>query len=178
MFTDICFPSSNEQEFIAVAEKIGTGSLFFIYKDRRIIKGIRLPKTEKINVFIGFIEKKTGAFEQISFADSTKKISYFSDARFPITQVHIKDLAVLGLPLVLPVGRIIKQKNPDIRKRLPLILLLCHKYKVNVIAASSAIFPYDLIPDKDIVSALKILGAKDKQTKEGVSFLYTLLTNK
>jgi hypothetical protein len=162
MFIDVCFPKGNEDKFIEVAERLDLKGLLFIYSDKRKATEIKSRLNCKLNAFCGFVEKKRGIFYEICVVNETKKFSYLPDFKIPVTQVHIKELAGFGFPLILQAGLIKNQKKAELCSRLSLVLDLCHKYGVRVVVASCATSPFLLLSCYGARAILKTLGSTKK----------------
>jgi hypothetical protein len=156
---DVCFPKGNEEKFVEIAEKLNLRELFCIYHDKRKATEISSKLKTKLKVLCGYTEKKHGIFEEICIINYTKKFGFLPDLRIPITQVHIKELANMDLPLILQVGLLKNLKKAELANKMSFILKLCHKYKVEVIVSSCAASPYLLISPHEAQSILKTLCA-------------------
>ncbi|PIN80594.1 hypothetical protein COV13_03360, partial [Candidatus Woesearchaeota archaeon CG10_big_fil_rev_8_21_14_0_10_32_9] len=54
MFVDACLPKNNEEEFIKVAEKLGTKALLFLYEKKEKNVSLLQSKT-KLELYSGII---------------------------------------------------------------------------------------------------------------------------
>jgi hypothetical protein len=169
MFVDVCFPKNNELLFANIAEKLGINGLLFIYSDKRSITNMKQKNNLKFGGFYGFLEKKSDFFEQIN-VEGKMVLIFKTDTISSPTQVHIKELGALSIPLIIPLVW-------PIRQRLPLVLELCYKHGIKIAPSCCATFPYGLRPSYETASMFKMLGAKETQSKEGMSCLYDYLSN-
>ncbi|MFH0875715.1 MAG: RNase P subunit p30 family protein [archaeon] len=197
MYTDICFPSNNEEEYIRIAQKIKLGGLLFIYPaDTEISKIKERLKEKSVKLYYGaLIESdkdlnKTKTTELLvsdlpirQFIESKKiKLHYGFESYEKKDSLHYRKS---GLEQV--VSKIFYEKEkiygfshslilnarnkPLVFGRMMQNIRLLQKYKNNIFIGSFAKSPYELRSRSELVSFGVCLGLTPNKAKESVKLL-------
>jgi hypothetical protein len=167
---DIVFPNNNEKDFTAVAKKLGTIELLFVYpfpnktKDSNTIT-IATPNQLKSgsanteNVIVrSDPEKDRWLMEKIKpsmmfgFEFQNRK-DFLHHRNSAINHITAKIMARNKIAYGFPVAELInapKWKQPIIIGRMQQNIVLCKKYGVEIIIASFAKDPMDMRSLKDV----------------------------
>lgn len=190
MFVDICIPKNNEEEFIKIAQRLGTKKLLFLYnKKEKDLK--ELQKTTKIKLFSGLIDSQKD--NSLNFAKGerknveNKKIKFLygfenleqKDSlhyrRSGINQVIGKLIKNKEKILVIDMEKIFEKKNNSmLLGRIQFNLRMAKKYKLNLIIASFAKKPRNLRSGKDYEALIRTLGYQE-EAKKAVNTLNQVL---
>ncbi|MBN2368625.1 hypothetical protein JXC34_06395 [Candidatus Woesearchaeota archaeon] len=185
MFVDVCFPADNENEFIKIAEKLGTEGLCFVYDDPK--KTPELKSKNKLKLFSAIIAadpskiKKKNRADLILSTDLSKiakpqEVHYYyspeknekKSFHFPsrITQVPMKEIASKNKMLGISFNMILK--NPGNCEKLSFVLNLSEKYGVKAFVASFADNPYGLRSKKELHSVGTMVCGNTKLVSESL----------
>ena len=190
MFVDICIPKNNEEEFIKIAQRLGTKKLLFLYdKKEKDLK--ELQKTTKIKLFSGLIDSQKDNSLNFAIGErknvENKKIKFLygfenleqKDSlhyrRSGINQVIGKLIKNKEKILVIDMEKIFEKKNNSmLLGRIQFNLRMAKKYKLNLIIASFAKKPRNLRSGKDYEALIRTLGYQE-EAKKAVNTLNQVL---
>jgi len=197
MFVDVAIPSKNEMEFIAVAEKLDTKALLFLYP------GTKAPKLELVKgfkVFTGCIVKDARDIGRakknfdLVFAEGDRQ--YFENKnvdaiidletspksdgmhqRYSGLNPVLCNLARKNkIGLCFSFNNLLKAVEQDVvLGRMMQNVRLCRKYKNQSVIASFARDPCELRYSKDLISFGIVAGMHPEEAKSAVEFLGKLL---
>jgi len=179
MFIDIVFPKNNEEEFLEIAEKLGS-KLCFAYTEKEFKK-----KKEKYEFACCYNSNTKDAFvisdraERGSFENSRINLIFDLEKSPSNDRIHQRES---GFNHIL--AKITKEKNKFIGFNFSLILntdtkerarllgrmmqnvKICRKYKVNIYVGSFAREPYELRGFSELRSFGVCLGMNPGEMKE------------
>ncbi len=185
MFTDVCIPNNNEEEFIAVAEKLGTKALLFLYEKKEKNLSAIKQKT-KTKIFMGTIKGKNkinfAKAEQQNIADKNCAFLYgfedlekkdsFHYRRSGTNQVLCKLMKTKNKTLVLDMEKIMTSSDKEtMLGRMKQNLMLIKKYDLNLIICSFATKPNNLRSEEEYKALIRSLGYQE-QAKKATTKLY------
>lgn len=181
MFVDVCIPEGDEEEFLLMADKLGTKGVLFLYKGKPPV----LESKSKVKIFYGklgeggpfsftigernFVESKASRFHY-GFQDLEQKDSLHY-RKSGINQVIGKLLKEKEKVLVIDMESFVLSKS--IAKslgRLKFNLEMAKKYEFNLVICSFASNPWNMRSSKDFEGLIRSLGYQ-KEAKKAVSFL-------
>lgn len=176
MFIDICIPKNNEEQFLEVAEKLGTKAILFLYekKEKDLSK---LKEKTKIKIYAGTINGQS----QINFAKAeqqniaNKKIKYlygfedlekkdsFHYRRSGTNQALSKLMKSKDKIFIIDMEKIILSKDKEtLLGRLQQNLMLIKKYKLELVICSFATNPNNLRAEEEYKALLRSLGYQEQ----------------
>lgn len=190
MFTDICIPNNNEEEFILIAEKLETKKLLFLY-DKKEKDLSELQKKTKIKLFSGLIdsqkenalnfakgERKNVENKKIKFLYGFEELEQKDSLHYKrsgINQVIGKLLKDKEKVLVIDMEKVFETKNKEkLLGRIQFNLKLAKKYKLNLVIASFAKKPKNMRSGKDYEALIRVLGYQE-EAKKAVNTLNQVL---
>lgn len=181
IFTDICIPNGNEQEFLTLARRLGTKSILFLYENKKEIKKEQLEKLKQDNQDIqinaaNLIIKNTNK-QGMNFAKANlqtienKFISHLYDLesydekdnhhyrRSGMNQALAKKIKEFNKTIIIGIEQLIITKEPQlIIGRIQQNLELAKKYELRVAIASMASKPENMRAEKEMQALIKTLG--------------------
>ena len=190
---DIVIPSNNEEEFIAMAYRLGYKELCFLYElDDYANKKKELEKIQKIKIYTGVlanskninkIRNKLGkAFVAVKSQDSNREIIEKSkaDMIFSLEDSLKRDFIhqrASGLNHILcrsakenkiiigfSLSLILNSQNKfSVLGRMAQNIRLCKKFKVQTAIASFAQKPLDMRSAHDMISLFELLGLENPE---------------
>lgn len=173
---DFVFPINNEEEFIEISTKLGYKELCFIYVAGEIkalkerIK--RLQEKTKIKLLLGITKKNFNIFNvDYSLLESSDKNQavlekggfniLYAIEKFNINHVLCKLAKKNNIAFALSFSNILKNENKaKLLSKIKRSLMLCKKYKVDVIFASFASNPFEMRNYYDLRSFFDIISRK------------------
>jgi hypothetical protein len=171
MFVDVCFPRENEEKYIEIAKKLGTGGLLFVYNEKSKIRVLGVSSA--IKLYYGVMDK--GQARTFSIQPSGKRIIiYDQEDRTPVTQVHAKEAAAGGKLIMFPSSSM-NPANREWFKRASLMFRLCKKYKIPAAVSSYARSPYTLTAKSELYSMSVVSGMDEIQAKAAIGGIYDYL---
>jgi RNase P/RNase MRP subunit p30 len=188
MFTDVCIPNNNEEDFIKVAEALGTQGVLFLYEKKE--KDLNeLRKKTKLKLFSGIISLKGNSNAKVVFAKGEQNNVENKQMRFlygfetleqkdslhyrrsGINQVVAASMKQKEKVLVLDMEKILRSREPEqMLGRMQLNLELARKYKLNLIICSFATVPENLRAQEEYAALIRTLGFQE-EAKKAVNFL-------
>ena len=187
MFIDVCIPSGNEEEFVSMAEKLGTKAIMFLYKGKSPV-----IESKKVKIFYG----KLGEGGVFSFTIGERKFVESKNSRFHygfqeleqkdslhyrksgINQVIGKLMKDKEKVLVIDVESFIVSKNVvKSLGRLKFNLEMAKKYDLNLVICSFASNPWNMRSSKDYESLIRSLGYQKEAKKATTMLAYILKEN-
>ena len=185
MFIDVVIPSGNEEDFVKMAELLGTKGLIFLYREnnKKALDKIKNIKTF-VKIYFGILNKVSSRYDYVF---STGAREHFENKKFDIVfdlEMHFgKDkhhyrssglnqvLSVLakekGISIAFNFNEILKGKKREmIVGRMKQNVVLCQKYGVGMFLASFAKKPTEMRAWKDLISFGVTLGMNKKEAKE------------
>jgi RNase P/RNase MRP subunit p30 len=181
MFIDVCIPKNNEEEYIQVAEAIGTKGLLFLYEKEEKHKLIDLKNKTKLKLFQGLLIKKNTNNPGITFAKAEQqnienrnlKFLYdfeeqeekdsFHYRRSGANHVLCTMMKEKEKIFVFDMEKIIinSRTREKLLGRMMQNLMLVKKYKLESIICSFAMSPENLRAEKEYSSLIRALGYED-----------------
>jgi RNase P/RNase MRP subunit p30 len=190
MFIDVCIPKDNEQEFIDVAERLGTKGLLFLYEDEKKEKEQKqkieaLQKNSKLKLFSGFLVRKNTNSRGITFAKAEQQNIENGNLRFlydfeeqeqrdsfhyrrsGANQVLCEIMKEKEKVFVLDMEKILNfsRQREMLLGRMKQNLMLIQKYKLNVIICSFATKPENLRASMEYSSLIRAFGYEELAKK-------------
>lgn len=184
MFIDVCIPKDNEEEFILIAEKLGTQGLLFLYKGKE--KDLKEIQTKtKVKLYSGNIDSgkseimfKEGNRKNVEdkntqflydFEEQERKDSYHYK-RSGINQVIAKLIKDKKKTIVIDTNKLLEKDAVFYLGRIEQILMLSKKYNLDLIMCSFAKKPINLRSKQHFVSLIRSLGFQ-QEAKSAVETL-------
>jgi len=176
MFVDACLPKNNEEEFIKVAEKLGTKALLFLYEKKEKNVSLLQSKT-KLELYSGIINGSAkinfAKAEQQNIANKNSQFLYgFEDLekkdslhyrRSGTNQVLCKLMKTKNKIFVLDMEKIITSSDKEtLLGRLQQNLMLIKKYKLDLIICSFATKPSNLRAEEEYKALIRSLGYQEE----------------
>ena len=172
MFIDICYPDKNEERFLAVASKIGTKQVCFVYdkipKNKDLLpetfvagtkQGSRILFTEDLN-----LSQKNVFYVYIPKKEDRK----FNTPNRTITQVTLNGIKERGGCLGISISGLLDSGRYE---EAEYIVRLAIKCKVELFCASFAKSPYDLVPEKGQLSIMRLLSRDTRASIAAIGLL-------
>lgn len=171
---DFVFPFNNEEEFIGIATKLGYKELCFIYVAGEInalkerIK--RLQEKTKIKLLLGITPKNFKKFDvDYRLLESSNKNQavlekggfgiLYSIEKFNINHVLCKLAKKNNITFAFSFSNILKNEDKaKMLSKLKRSLMLCKKYKVDVIFGSFASNPFEMRNYYDLISFFDLIA--------------------
>ena len=196
MFIDVCIPNNNEEEFIKVADALGTKGLIFLYeKQQKDLK--ELQKNTKLKLYSGIITKtnvnKPGIVfakgEQQNIENKNMKFLYdfeeleqkdsFHFRRSGTNQVLCAIMKEKEKVLVFDMEKMIvhSRLREMMLGRMMQNLMLAKKYKLQTIICSFATKPEHLRAETEFASLIRSFGYEEL-AKQAINNLHLILENK
>ncbi len=193
MYVDVVFPNKNEKKFISIAEALGYSGICFTYtyssELKQICKKITGMKS-KLKIYVGVIAEARNCAKARNYADivflkssdrnhdNLDKLDF--DVLFDLEMNPAKDAMhyrMSGLNQVLSkiaarkkkiiginLRNIIDSENkPQVIGRIMQNIMLCRKFKTDVILFSGAEAPLQMKGYHDLISLLVVLGLNERQ---------------
>ncbi len=198
MSIDIVFPKNNEKEFIEMAQRLGYGSLCFVY-DRpdtkkystrlHIYKGV-LATVRTVGRFRNsdlVLVKSSGqdrlavekAKPDVIFSlEGSKKSDFIHQRNSGLNHIMCRlasqNNVAVGFSFDLLLGTRMRSRAMG---RMMQNIRLCRKYKVRTVIASFASSPYRMRSPHDLESLFTTLGMHPKEAKESLSATQKIIRN-
>jgi RNase P/RNase MRP subunit p30 len=196
MFIDVCIPNNNEEEFIKVAERLGTKGILFLYeKQQKDLNDMR--KKTKLKLYSGIITKTNVNKQGFVFAKGEQQNIENKNMKFlyDFEEIEQKDsfhFRRSGVNHVLSI--IMKEKDKvlvfDMEKiiipsrqremllgRMMQNLMLAKKYKLKTIICSFAAKPENMRAEMEYASLIRSFGYEEL-AKQAVNNLHLILEEK
>lgn len=198
MFVDVCIPKGNEEEFISIAEKLGTKGILFLYdKDDKKAKLQELSKKTKLRLYSGLLVTKNVSVPGITFAKAEQqnienrnlKFMYdfeeqeekdsFHYRRSGANQVICEMMKEKEKVLVFDMEKILaaSKEREKLLGRMQQNLMLAQKYKLNCIICSFATSPANMRAEAEYASLIRSFGYEEL-AKKSIGSLHTILEQK
>ena len=193
MYVDVVFPHKNESGFISIAERLDYSGICFVYKYsselKQICKKINLLKS-KVKIYVGVVAEARACARARNYADivflkssdrnhdNLEKTDF--DVLFDLEMNPMRDAMhyrMSGLNQVL--SRIATRKKkiiginlrniidsedkPQTIGRVRQNVMLCRKFKTDMILFSGAETPLQMKGYHDLISLLVVLGLREGQ---------------
>jgi len=195
---DICFPKNNEQEFIKIAERLGTKNILFVYEDANKF----YKKEENINVFNALITsaknvekarnksdlimvKSDGINDRLMFEktkpdlifclEETQKKDFMHQRASGLNHIHARLANQNKIIIGFSFSSILNKEGAErsrIIGRIMQNINLCRKFKVKTCIASFTQHPFELRSLHDLQSFFINLGMHQKEAKSSTNCLF------
>ncbi len=195
MYTDIVFPSGNENEFAEMAERLGFGAIVFAYEkpeampEQKPLKGLKIfyaavsgekelqrPKKKAELVLFRstgndrWILEKSNA-DIIFEMESSQKKDFMHHRASGLNQVMCKIAQETGKTIAFSFSSLLSA-NPMLRAQLIGKMMqnarFCRKYKVKTIIASFAKTPYQMRAPSELAAFGASIGMHPKEAAESL----------
>lgn len=200
---DICFPKNNEQEFIKIAERLGTKIILFVYDDAnkfykkeeniKIFNALMtssknvdksrnkadlvLVKSDGINDRFGFEKTKP---DLIFCLEETQKKDFMHQRASGLNHIHArlanKNQIIIGFSFNSLLNKEGIERSRIIGRMMQNIKL-CRKFKVKTCIASFAQHPFELRSLHDLQSFFITLGIHQKEANNNSYLLEKIKIN-
>jgi RNase P/RNase MRP subunit p30 len=198
MFIDVCIPNGNEEEFILIAERLGTRGLLFLYEKEHKEKenGQRISSLQaktKLKLFSGMLVKTNTNKPGITFAkaeqqnienrnlrfmydfEEQEEKDSFHYRRSGANQVLCTIMKEKEKVFVFDMEKMLVERTRDkLLGRMSQNLMLVRKYKLESIICSFATKPENLRAEKEYSSLIRALGYEE-EAKKSTNNLWSLL---
>jgi len=176
---DFVFPEGNEEEFVAMAKRLGYDSICFVYsmKDFRkigsdfkvytaILADSNFDKAKQKADFVfakagenarWLIENKKADFIY-GFEENAKR-DYMHYRNSGLNQVLCKLMKEKDVGYFLSMSHILESQDPQFLGRVMQNIRLCNKFGVKIGFGSFALDPFEMKGANDFISLLRVLGA-------------------
>lgn len=188
---DIVFPNNNEQEFFAMAQRLGWKGLVLVYAPGKLPKqefqsplpvrhGV-VVEPEKAGVFrkkgmLTFVKcsehdrqvLEQGAASVLFGAESTQPKDYIHQRGSGLNQVLCALAKKNNVAIGLCLSDVISAQDAlraQLMGRMMQNIVLCRKYKVKMLAGSFATSPWQMRSPHDTQSFLTVLGMHPAEAK-------------
>ena len=169
---DIVFPDGNEKEFIEMAKRLGYSGICFVYNNPKkieiksnlkIISGtICKNKIKKSDLILlesnnrTLIKKKPDAVFNI---EGSRDFIHQRDSG--LDHVICKEMHKFGVNYAISFSNILNSDDKErLIGRIMQNIMLCNKYKVEVLIASFAKHAYEMRNIQDLISFARTLGVQ------------------
>ncbi len=196
---DIVIPNNNEQEFIAIAERLGYKGLLFLYPFNDFLEKQKNNFKSKIKIKLGILaddrsinkikNKVKDVFVAVKSSENDREIieSGKADIVFSFGEDTRRDFIhqrASGLNHVLckfakenkvaigfSFNSILRARNrSQLMGRISQNIKLCRKYKVKTTTASFSENPFEMRVPKDLMSLFVVLGMGQKEVKDSLKW--------
>ncbi|MBN2420796.1 hypothetical protein JXB27_00795 [Candidatus Woesearchaeota archaeon] len=163
---DVVISNGNEEEFIEMAERLGYDELTFVTNKTLNLKSSKVKVSFEKNIFKSDLNKDRNLIESKKASmiyeleqDLKKDKTHYrnSGLNHVLAELMNKKKVSYGLSFnqVLVAS---KEQRARLFGRMMQNLMLCRKYKVNVVLASFARHPSEMRDFNDLVSFARVLG--------------------
>ena len=187
---DIVFPDNNEARFIKMAELLGYSKLVFVYANRndadfdsakiKVEKAI-LSKPSEVNRLNGALIVESSGYDRQMFESKRVNIIFNLENQkrdsmhyrnSGLNQVLCKLANKNNIKIGVALSNLFRADDMLLSQLLGRVMqniVLCRKYKVDIVLASFAHAPYEMRAPRDIISLGICLGMHQSDAKRAVN---------